>query len=49
MSKERREAIRIAKELRYGAATIERLANAATENEILNILVDARRNARNYN
>lgn len=49
MKRARREAIRAAKELHYGAATIERLANAATENEILNILVDARRNARNYN
>lgn len=46
MGKARYDAVRIATELGYGKDVIVRLKKAATETEILNILVDARRNAR---
>lgn len=46
MGQSRYDAIRIARELGYGKEIIARLSNATTETQILNILVDARRNAR---
>lgn len=45
MGKARYDAVRIATELGYGKDVIIRLKLARTETEILNILVDARRNA----
>lgn len=42
MGQARYDAIRIATELGYGKEVINKLRNATTETQILNILVDAR-------
>ena len=42
MSKTKYDAIRIAKQLQYSEDTLQEIANAKTENEILRIMRDAR-------